>query len=110
MVLGRCPRSARALSRRMKRGDIMLSATHGTLKVHCDDKTLTFQPDGRATMHQSLPLRQRAEQALAAGVQAVRVDLRRCTYMDSTFLGTLLFLYRTMAPKGPGAFALVSPS
>jgi hypothetical protein len=28
---------------------------------------------------------------------AVRVDLRRCTYLDSTFRGILLFLRRSLA-------------
>lgn len=87
-----------------------MPATLGVLRVHVAAQTVTFQPEGRATMHQSLPLRQRAEQALAAGAQSVCVDLRRCTYMDSTFLGTLLFLLRLLRPQGPKAFTLVCPS
>src|SRR5262249_42910507 len=47
---------------------------------------------------------------LSEGIAALRVDLRRCTYMDSTFLGTLLFLKRAVDRHGQSEFALVSPS
>jgi hypothetical protein len=38
------------------------------------------------------------------------LDLRRCCHMDSTFIGTLLFLKRAADRRGPGRFAVVSPS
>jgi len=69
-----------------------------------------FRVEGRATMTQSLPLRRFAEQRLAAGANAFRVDLSDFTYMDSTFLGTLLFLKGALDRRGQGDFALVAPS
>lgn len=81
-------------------------------KVHYyqDGPTLTFHVEGRATMTQSLPLRRHAERALEAGATDVRVDLRDGTYMDSTFVGTLLALHKTMEAGGKGRLTVVAPS
>jgi len=71
---------------------------------------VTFRVEDRATMAQSPALRRCAEQNLASGARVVHVDLRHCTYLDSTFLGTLLCLKRDIDRRGQGEFALVSPS
>jgi anti-anti-sigma factor len=55
-------------------------------------------------------LRRFAEQGLAGGVTTLLIDLRDCTHMDSTVLGTLVFLKRAMDCRHPGGFALVAPS
>jgi anti-anti-sigma factor len=82
----------------------------GTLRVHQDGPAITFQVEGRATLYHSQPLRRLAEQARAGGATSVRVDLRRCTYMDSTFLGTLLYVLRHCGHPESARFALVCPS
>jgi anti-anti-sigma factor len=82
----------------------------GVVRVHWHGETVTFQVAGRATMIQSQPLRRVAEQSLADGSRVLRIDLRHCTHMDSTFLGTLLFLKRTVDRREHGDFALVCPS
>ena len=82
----------------------------GVIRVCRSGPAVRFQVEGRATMHQSLPLRREAEQALAAGATALRVDLRRCTYMDSTFMGILLYFVRLAGQCAPGGVALVCPS
>jgi len=85
-------------------------AAHGILRMRRDGPAVIFQVEGRGTMHHGLPLRRAAEQALLQGAMAVRVDLHLCNYMDSTFLGTLLFLLRAAACRGIPDFALVAPS
>lgn len=87
-----------------------MASSQGVLRVHHDDQALTFHVEGQATMQHSVPLRRCADHALAAGVTTLRVDLRRCTYMDSTFLGTLLCLKRAVDQKGQGSFALAALS
>jgi len=87
-----------------------MAAPQGTVRAREHDKTITFQVMGRATMTHSLPLRRYAEQGLAGGATALRVELRYCVYMDSTFLGTLLNLKRARGREGPVDFALVCPS
>lgn len=82
----------------------------GVVRVHWQEQTVTFQVEGRATMVQSQPLRRFAEHALADGARAFRVDLRHCCHMDSTFVGTLLFLKRSIDRQDRGELALVSPS
>ena len=82
-----------------------MAAPQATLRMYRQDDELTLQLEGRATLHQRLPLRRVAEQALASGARRLRIDLRRCTTMDSTTLGTLLHLRRAA-----GELVLVSPS
>jgi anti-anti-sigma factor len=87
-----------------------MTTQQGVVRVHWQHQTVTFQVEGRATMVQSQPLRRVAEQSLAEGSRAFRIDLRHCTHMDSTFLGTLLFLKRTVDRRDHGDLALVCPS
>jgi anti-anti-sigma regulatory factor len=61
-------------------------------------------------MVQSQPLRCVAEQSLADGALDFHIDLRHCTHMDSTFIGTLLFLKRTIDRRPQRSFRLVCPS
>src|SRR5947209_1230264 len=87
-----------------------MAAPQGTLSMHQDGPTVCFRVDGWGRMAQGLALRRTGEQCLANGATGLRVDLRRCTYLDSTFLGTLLYLQRAVCRKGAGAFTLVCPS
>jgi anti-anti-sigma factor len=87
-----------------------MTAPHGIVRVLRHGTALTFRVEGWGTLAHSLPVRQFAEHALASGVAELRVDLRKCTYMDSTFLGTLLFLKRSVDRRGHGQLVLVCPS
>jgi anti-anti-sigma factor len=70
---------------------------------------LTLDVDGPATMLESPAVDETARDQLARGVRSVRIDLRSCTMMDSTFSGTLLSLKRQLENAG-GSLTLVSPS
>jgi anti-anti-sigma factor len=87
-----------------------MAEPQGTVRVRRRGPVVTFHVGGRATAALGLPLRRSAEQALAAGAGSLRFDLRRCTHMDSTFLGTLLFLKRALDRRREGQLALVEPS
>jgi anti-sigma B factor antagonist len=87
-----------------------MATPQGTIRVRQDEQTITFQVAGRANMALSPGVRRCADQGLARGVAVLRVDLRHCSYMDSTFLGTLLCLQRGLAGRGRGEVVLVSPS
>ena len=87
-----------------------MTALDGRVRVRQHDRTITFQVEGWGRMTHGLPVRRFAEQAVASGATALRVDLRRCAHMDSTFLGSLLCLKRLADSKLHGDFALVSPS
>lgn len=82
----------------------------GIVRVCEDGLTATFQVIGWGKMDMSLPVRRFAEKALAAGARCLRFDLRQCTYMDSTFLGTLLIVQRAVRKNQGAEFFLVSPS
>src|SRR5262245_5562772 len=69
-----------------------MATPEGTVRVQQQDKRVWVQVTGWGRMQQALPLRRFAEQCLAQGADSIRIDLRQCTYLDSTFLGTLLHL------------------
>jgi anti-anti-sigma factor len=87
-----------------------MAAPQGTVRAHQQEQTVTLRVEGRATMALSLPLRRFAERCLAGGTTLLRIDLRNCLYMDSTFLGTLLTLQGSATKEGRAALVLISPS
>ncbi len=85
-------------------------ATHPcTLWYHEDGPVLRLRVEGWGSMTQSLPLRKFVEERLMDQTRRVLVDLAYCTYFDSTFLGTLLFMRRALL-RASGSFCLFSPS
>jgi anti-anti-sigma regulatory factor len=87
-----------------------MAAPSGILRVQRHEQTVTCRVEGRGTRSQGLALRRFGEQSVALGASALCVDLRHCTYMDSTFIGTLLCLHRSLANHGAGTFIVASPS
>jgi len=87
-----------------------MTTPRGILRVHQQGEQADVQVVGWGRMYESLPLRRYAAECLARGVMLFRIDLRHCTYLDSTFLGTLLHLKRSSKRLGCGDVILVSPS
>jgi anti-anti-sigma regulatory factor len=71
---------------------------------------ICFLVVGHVTCHHSPAMLQYAEEAQACGARSVQVDLRDCTYCDSTFLGTLLQLQRLFHAHQQITFTLLLPS
>jgi len=84
-------------------------ASQGFVYYQQHDQAASFRVEGRCTMTQALPFRRQAESCLAQGCRLIRVDLRDCSHLDSTFLGTLLSLKKQLE-RHSGRFFLVSPS
>jgi anti-anti-sigma factor len=82
-----------------------MSSGEGSLRIQQHGQTISCRVIGQATMRQSPALRRRVERCLATEQLALRVNLEQCTYMDSTFIGTLLMFKRRLRE-----FALVAPS
>ncbi len=87
-----------------------MATAQGIVRFHQQERTLTFRVEGRATMNQSTPMRRCAERAVDAGATEICVDLRNCSYMDSTFLGTLLTLRKLLAGRSRKELILITPS
>lgn len=64
----------------------------GQVWAYRDGDEIGFRAVGRVTCHNSPALREFAQRELASGAQRIFVRLDECTYFDSTFLGTLLYL------------------
>ena len=87
-----------------------MTANLGTIRYGRNDDTLLFHVQGRGVMAHGVPLRQVAEQMLDAGVRHIVFDLRDCTHLDSTFIGTLWTLRRMTEARGLPVPVLVAPS
>jgi anti-anti-sigma factor len=87
-----------------------MAVSMGVVQYHCHDKVVHFRVEGRGTMAVAPSFRHFAEACLAKGFASYRIDLRHCTFMDSTFLGTLLSLQGYVARLNTGSLTLVSPS
>lgn len=66
--------------------------------------------EGRASLSQSPMVRAYGDRWLKRGHGTLCLDLRHCTHMDSTFVGSLLYLHRQAEGHGAGRLKLLSPS
>ena len=82
-----------------------MPSREGFLRIQQHGQAISCHVIGHATMRQSPALRHRVEQCLATGPITLHVDLKECTYMDSTFIGTLLMFKRRLRE-----FSLIAPS
>src|SRR5215470_7830301 len=62
---------------------------------------------GRLTAGESVSVREKVNQLVAAGRFNIVLDLRHCDYIDSTGLGSLVICYTTLKKAG-GALKLVN--
>lgn len=79
------------------------------IRAHDESAAVTLVVDGPATMTESPAVSDAVNTRISRGARAVRLDLRGCTSVDSTFSGTLLSLERQLEKVG-GTLTLVSPS
>jgi len=89
----RFPGARAARLMRISREESWLHHSASFVSTSSIGRSLSRWSAGAGWAH-GMALRGYAEQAFAAGATGLRIDLRHCTYMDSTFLGTLLFLKR----------------
>ncbi len=80
------------------------------IRLHMDAPTgLTLDIAGKATMVEAPTVERTAIERVEQGARVIRMDLRDCEVLDSTFSGTLLGLKRRLDAIG-GELVLVSPS
>ena len=79
------------------------------IRAHERGDVLTLDVGGPATMTESPAVSDLITDRVGNGIRAVRIDLRDCAMMDSTFSGTLLAMKRQLDKIG-GSLTLVSPS
>ena len=68
-----------------------------------------LRPQGDLDMESSPSLVRRAQREFADGARRIVVDLSRVTFVDSSGVGALVTLWRTIG-ESPGAFAIATPS
>lgn len=67
------------------------------------DQFAWIRPEGRGNFLISPAVKSYAEKAIAKGATRVVVDLQRCPSIDSTFMGTLASLAKSVRKKPGGA-------
>ena len=74
-------------------------------------KQAVVRISGRANCLSSVPFKQVINRLIERGRRAFTLDLSDCQLMDSTFLGVLVGLNRTLGQAGPaGGFSLYQPT
>jgi anti-anti-sigma regulatory factor len=85
----------------------MTAAPPCTLKVAQTETGCCIRVEGQGTMQQSPTARDLAVRTLEGDPSAVVVmDLSACTYLDSTFLGCLMDLFRMFGKSKPPRYFL----
>ncbi|EXG79128.1 STAS domain-containing protein [Cryptosporangium arvum] len=79
------------------------------LDVSVVDGTAWLRPQGDLDMETSPSLIRAAQREFAGGARRVVVDLSQITFVDSSGIGALVTLWRTIG-ESPGAFAISAPS
>ncbi|MFI5955741.1 STAS domain-containing protein [Cryptosporangium sp. NPDC051539] len=79
------------------------------LDVSLDDGTAWLRPEGDLDMETSPSLIRTAQREFTGGAGRVVIDLSRVTFVDSSGIGALVALWRTIGGKR-GAFAIADPS
>jgi anti-anti-sigma factor len=79
------------------------------IRAHREGTTLTVDVHGGAIFMKSPAVRELVARHLSRGLRGLRVDLRDCTMMDSTFSGMLLSIEHQLAALD-GTLTLISPS
>jgi anti-anti-sigma factor len=79
------------------------------LKIATTDSGCCIRVEGKGTMNESQAAREVALRTLDTSQTAsVVFDLTACTYLDSTFLGCLLDLYKRCGRTAPPRFAVAA--
>jgi anti-anti-sigma regulatory factor len=94
-----------AYSRRRSIADSMAAAVQCVLKVAPTASGCVIRVEGQGTMYRSPAARDIAIRALDGGATVV-IDLSACTYLDSTFLGCLMELFRRYGKSQPPRYFL----
>jgi anti-sigma B factor antagonist len=79
------------------------------MDVSVENGTGWLRPQGDLDMESSPSLIRSAQREFAGGARRIVVDLSRVTFVDSSGIGALVTLWRTIG-ESPGAFAIASPS
>jgi anti-sigma B factor antagonist len=79
------------------------------LDVAVTDGAAWLLPQGDLDMESAPSLVRGAQREFAGGASRVVVDLSRVTFVDSSGVGALVTLWRTIG-ETPGAFAIAAPS
>ena len=80
------------------------------VQVARQDKTVYVQVIGRGSFQNASHVKNFCEETIRGGGEDFIVDLRECSYLDSTFLGTLAGVGLKLRSSGKGSLQVVNAS
>jgi anti-anti-sigma factor len=87
----------------------MVEETFWRLDVGRADGVATLSPQGDLDMETSPDLIETANREVTGGAHRVVINLSAVTFVDSSGIGALVMLWRTIGDQ-PGGFAITAPS
>jgi len=87
-----------------------MDASHGLVRCLQHGHIALIRIEGRVNLSHSPGVRSFGLRWLQEPEHLLVFDLRQCRHMDSTFVGTLLFLQRHVEEGGRGTLILAAPS
>lgn len=79
------------------------------MRMHCQDKTLALSGITELSGANSAALRDEARAALRSELTTIDVDLSQTRFVDSSGLGALIALHKTMCARG-GNVRIIDPT
>ena len=77
-------------------------------KFYAEDDHVFIKVNGRAYLHNCVPLKQFMHAQIAAGGRHFAIDFKQCSSMDSTFLGILVgVVLELLKAAPPGSMTLL---
>ncbi len=80
------------------------------MQVARQDKDVYVQVIGRGSFQNASHVKNFCEETMKAGAENFVVDLKECSYLDSTFLGTLAGIGLKLRSAGHGSLQVVNAS
>ena len=80
-----------------------------SLEIGRTEQGILFRVTGRGTMRESRLVARSAERYLESKGCTLTIDLSCCDYLDSTFLGCLVQLYKRFGPEAAQRYLVVAP-
>ncbi len=99
------------MSDRSQTAGVQFADSSGRAKVTvaCFESGVCLRVEGPGTMQESPVMHAFAEKVLTGSERTVVIDLGACSYIDSTFLGGLVSLFKRHGGARPGRFAIYAP-
>lgn len=83
-------------------------STASSIKVGIAQEAVWIRVEGKGSFQNSVPLKEFSKEMLSRGLRSFVVDLKECSVMDSTFMGTLAGMASKIRSSGGGELVVAN--